>query len=223
MRSSRLRPSFREEQAFVRAGLTIIAGVDEAGRGPLAGPVVAGAVVLPQHLYQGPDNPGAESPWRRINDSKALTARQRNVSHILITEHAAAWGVGIVDAAAIDTMGIARATRLAMRQAIAMLQLQPQALLVDAVNLAEIGLPCRAIIKGDAKCYSIAAASIVAKVTRDQLMRELDQRHPGYGFARHKGYGTREHLQRLRELGPSPVHRRTFMPLRQALPGFESA
>ena len=213
----RTRPTFREELALRMQGYRFVAGVDEVGRGPLAGPVVAAAVVLPdawlerglarRRKFKG-------TLWRTINDSKQLSALQREALYPEIVGSAVAYGVGIVPVETIDRIGIAPATRLAMIQAISAMAQRPDALIVDALDLTEqAGLPCRAIIDGDALCGTVAAASIVAKVTRDQLMRDMDRRYPGYGFAEHKGYATAEHLRRLRSLGPCVEHRRSFAPV----------
>ncbi|MEE9286339.1 MAG: ribonuclease HII [Dehalococcoidia bacterium] len=214
-------PTFVEERAFKKQGLALVAGVDEAGRGPLAGPVVAAAVILPEGWLLGSNGRRRRERVRRpeslLNDSKQLTPRQRAMLFDLIASRAVAYGVGLVPAGQIDRMGIVPSTRLAMRRAVDCLARRPDALLVDYVDLSEIGLPCRAVVHGDARCGSIAAASVVAKVSRDRMMEAMDRRYPGYGFARHKGYGTREHLQRLRELGPCPIHRRTFGPVRDLL------
>ena len=207
-------PTFREERALAAQGYRAVAGVDEVGRGPLAGPVMAGAVVLPERWLRRPRRNGrGEDPRRYLRDSKTLSAAQRERLYDAITACAVAWAVGEASVEEIDRLGIVPATRLAMRRAIDALRPGPQALLVDAVDLSELRLPCRAIIDGDALCGSIAAASIVAKVARDRLMEDLDRRYPGYGFAEHKGYATREHLRLLRELGPCPIHRRTFAPV----------
>jgi len=184
-------------------GLVHIAGVDEAGRGPLAGPVVAAAVMLPA---------GCRLPG--LADSKRLTARQRERLFGMIQRKALCLGIGMAEADTVDRINVLRATHLAMQEAISQLAPPPEVLLVDGRGLPDAPAPQRAVVGGDRLCGSIAAASIVAKVTRDRLMVEIDARHPGYGFARHKGYGTREHLCRLRELGPCPVHRVTFAPLR---------
>ncbi len=187
-------------------GHRAVAGVDEAGRGPLAGPVVAGAVVLPVD---------ASLPWLAgVRDSKQLTAKQRETLFSHMRESGIGWSAGVVSSEDVDALGIVPATREAMLRAIRGLPEPPGFLLIDAVKLPESGLPFKAIIKGDRKCLSIAAASIVAKVTRDRLMTEEDARHPGYGFAAHKGYPTPAHLARLRSLGPCPIHRRSFAPVR---------
>ncbi len=200
-------PTQQEEQLALQKGYKLIAGIDEVGRGPLAGPVVAAAVIL---------SPRADVPWLGdLRDSKQLTAKKREVLHKQILAEAPAVGVGISSSLSIDTYGIVKATKMAMVQAVENLPFPPGFLLIDAVHLDEAGIPYKAIIHGDALCCSIAAASIVAKVTRDWLMAKLDETYPGYGFAKHKGYGTREHLDCLERLGPSPIHRRCFAPLRQ--------
>lgn len=177
-----------------------ICGIDEVGRGPLAGPVVAGAVILPkdeQILY--------------LNDSKKLSEKKRNELYDVIMEKAVATGIGIVSPARIDEINILQATYEAMRMAIANLSVRPDILLNDAVTIPDVEIPQVPIIKGDAKSVSIAAASILAKVTRDRLMVEYDQVLPGYDFASNKGYGTKAHIAGLKELGPSPIHRATFI------------
>ena len=177
-----------------------ICGIDEAGRGPLAGPVVAGAVILPKDkdiLY--------------VNDSKKLSEKCREELYVQIMEEALAASVGIVDNEVIDDINILQATYEAMRQAVASLKVAPQALLNDAVIIPGINLPQEKIIKGDAKSISIASASIIAKVTRDHMMDEYDKIYPEYGFAKHKGYGTAQHVEALRKYGPCPIHRMSFI------------
>jgi ribonuclease HII len=221
------RPTFDEEDVLKRQGYVLVAGVDEVGRGPLAGPVVAAAVVLPDD-WSPPPRPsrrrkGGKAPRRKpdlealLNDSKLVTRLRREALYQLITARAVSYGVAFSSREAVDDLGIVGATRQAMRQAVAALKPQPNAILVDAIDLSEAGLPCRWLYHGDALCVSIAAASIVAKVVRDRHMDEMDSQYPGYGFARHKGYGTREHVQRLRELGPCLIHRRSFAPVRELL------
>ena len=193
------RPTWRYEREAWKAGYRAVAGVDEAGRGCLAGPVVAAAVVL--------------DPSRRltgVDDSKRLTVRQRELHYGKILSLARAWGVGIVEASDIDRTDILAATRQAMGEAIRALREPADFLLTDAVALAGCGAPARPLIGGDRRSLSIAAASILAKVTRDRRMVEADGEFPGYGFARHKGYGTRDHLEAIRRNGPCPLHRRTF-------------
>ena len=182
------------------ASCSYICGIDEVGRGPLAGPVVAGAVILPKDhtiLY--------------LNDSKKLSEKKRELLYDEIMEHAVATGIGMVGPARIDEINILQATYEAMRMAIENLKIKPDVLLNDAVTIPEVEIPQVPIIKGDAKSISIAAASIIAKVTRGRLMKECDQVSPGYDFAGNKGYGTKAHLEGLRRLGPSPIHRRTFI------------
>ena len=202
-------PDLIHEGLWWSQGLVRVAGVDEAGRGPWAGPVVAGAVVLP------PD-PAVALALAGVRDSKQLSPRQRERLFAVIQEAAVSWAPGVVPSEEIDRLGIVPATRLAMRQAVDALGAHPQALLVDAVRLPAIPLPQHSLIHGDALCLSIAAASIVAKVTRDWLMVDMDSLYPGYGFARHKGYGTPRHALALRELGPCPIHRRSFAPVARA-------
>ena len=205
-----LAPTYHEEAALLEDGYTVIAGVDEAGRGSLAGPVVAGAVVLPIH---------PTGDWTAgINDSKRLTPHRREAAlRQMQGMPEIATGVGIASAAEIDDMGIILATRAAMARAIDALPIQPDFLLLDAIVLPDVDMPQRSIIKGDAKCLTIAAASIVAKVTRDALMREMDKEYPEYGFARHKGYATRQHLDALENIGPCEIHRCTFAPVRRII------
>ncbi|MCB8985617.1 MAG: ribonuclease HII [Ardenticatenaceae bacterium] len=189
-----------------------IAGLDEAGRGALAGPVVAAAVILPL------DNPEALEALREVNDSKQLTAKKRELLFGLITQHALAYGVGLEPAEVIDAIGILPATKQAMCTAVAQLTPGAEYLLIDGrIRLKTLPLPQQAIIRGDALSLSIAAASILAKVTRDRLMIALDPDFLPYGFARHKGYGTAMHLKALAKLGPTPHHRYSFAPLRQKL------
>ena len=183
-------------------GFLYIAGIDEAGRGPLAGPVVAGAVILP---------PEEDLVLPGVNDSKKLTHLQRARLLEEIKEKALAWAVGIADVETIDRMNILEATKLAMQQAVEKLDPAPQILLIDALRLPRLKQPQRAIIKGDALSVSIAAASIVAKETRDAMMIALDTVYPEYGFASNKGYGSAKHIEAIRQYGPSPVHRRTFI------------
>ena len=179
---------------------TLICGIDEAGRGPLAGPVTAGAVILPkdcQILY--------------LNDSKKLSEKRREELFLEIKEKAVSWCVGTASPARIDEINILQATFLAMRRAVAQLKLQPDFALVDGNRDPQLALPTQTVIGGDGKSASIAAASILAKVSRDDYMLELDQKYPEYGFAVHKGYGTRRHYDALRTFGPSPIHRQSFL------------
>ena len=210
-------PSLEEETALLSQGYSFIAGVDEAGRGSLAGPVVAAAVILPI----GDLAPYHFSPaeclecFAGVRDSKQVTARERERLYDVVMQHALAVGVGIGPVEMIDERNILQATKYAMRDAIAQLTTPPQALLLDAIHLPDLELLQRSIIKGDALCLSIAAASIIAKVTRDRMMVQLHKLFPAYGFAKHKGYGTEEHLIALREHGASPHHRRSFAPVRE--------
>lgn len=190
---------YRFERAAWRDGLRRVAGVDEAGRGPLAGPVVAAAVIL---------DPGR--PIRGLDDSKLLTPARRDRLFERIFECARGVSTGVVGPGTIDRVNILRATHLAMEQALAGLALRPQLVLIDALELGALGCPQRSLVRGDRRSASIAAASIVAKVTRDRLMLDADRAFPQYGFARHKGYPTPEHLAALRRFGPCPIHRRTF-------------
>lgn len=177
-----------------------ICGIDEAGRGPLAGPVVAGAVILP-----------ADCEILYLNDSKKLSAAKREQLYDEIMEKAIAVGVGMASPARIDEINILQATYEAMRTAVSELGVKPDILLNDAVTIPGIEIRQVPIIKGDAKSVSIAAASIIAKVTRDRLMIQYEEVLPGYGFAKHKGYGSKEHIEAIRKLGPTPIHRRTFI------------
>ena len=202
------RPSYREESALIEAGYTFVAGLDEVGRGPLAGPVVAGAAMLPA-------NPRGR--WvRLIRDSKQLTPAQREEAADILKEKALSMSTGVATHEEIDRIGIVAATNLAMARAINALPLQPQFLLLDAFPLPDVDIPQKAIVRGDALCLSIAAASIIAKVERDRVMVENDGRYPGYGFASHKGYASSYHLEALRDRGPSPIHRHSFAPVRLA-------
>jgi ribonuclease HII len=204
-------PTFAEEAALHSQGYHLIAGIDEAGRGPLAGPVVAGAVVLPG---------GFSPPWlTAVRDSKQLTPRRRDMLFSCIQEAGIAWASGVVAPQEVDSLGIVAATRKAMLLAVQHLPARPGFLLIDALPLPQSGTPFKAIVKGDQLCLSIAAASIVAKVTRDRIMVEEDVRYPGYAFAVHKGYPTRAHLEHLQRLGPCPIHRRSFAPVRALLDG----
>jgi len=196
--------------ALLEQGYSFIAGLDEAGRGCLAGPVVAAAVILPLQ-----DCDETMTRLAGVNDSKQLTAEQRAHLYDVIMQYAIAVGVGMGSVALIDERNILNATKQAMRQALAQLRVSPQALLLDAIQLPGVTLPQRSIIKGDSLCLSIAAASIVAKVTRDRLMIQLHEEYPHYGFAQHKGYGTVAHLEALRVHGVCPHHRRSFSPVRE--------
>lgn len=180
--------------------LSYICGIDEAGRGPLAGPVVAGAVILPK-----------DHPILYLNDSKKLSPKKREMLYNEIMAEAVAVGVGISDSERIDEINILQATYEAMREAVSKLSVRPEVLLNDAVTIPDVDILQVPIIKGDAKSISIAAASIIAKVTRDRMMEEYDKIYPEYGFAAHKGYGTKVHIEALKKYGASPIHRRTFI------------
>lgn len=206
---------FAFERELLLQGVTRIAGVDEAGRGPLAGPVVAAAVMLPERwLVEGlpPELTG-------LNDSKQLTEKQRERFFDTLT----AWGdvrfaIAQMDAARVDEINILQATHRAMNDALAQLQPVPQHALVDGTRVKTLRFPQTPIVKGDSRSYTIAAASVLAKVARDRLMLAYHQRWPAYGFADHKGYGTPQHLAAIAEHGPCPIHRRSFAPLRQPEP-----
>jgi ribonuclease HII len=200
-------PTLREENALLKIGHTTIAGLDEAGRGAWAGPVAAGAVILPL------SDPALLDKLRGVTDSKLCTPRQRETYYDQICQVALSWSVALVPAWRIDQLGIVPSTRLAMAQALADLAPGPDALLIDALKLPGIALPQRSMAKGDLKSLTIAAASILAKVTRDRAMIAFGEQHPGYGFARHKGYGTPQHRQALQSLGPLAIHRWTFAPV----------
>ena len=189
------------EKGFFNRGIHFIAGIDEAGRGPLAGPVVVASVILePNSMIEG------------INDSKKISENKREKLYDIITKEAISYGVGIVTQDEIDEINILQATKKGLTMAIQQMETKPNLILVDALNgIDTLGIPYQSIIKGDAKCYSISAASIIAKVTRDRIMREWDKVYPEYGFASHKGYGTAKHIAAIKEYGPCPLHRRSFI------------
>lgn len=193
------------ERLAYQEGASFIAGVDEVGRGPLAGPVVAAAVILPKNIED-----------LGFDDSKKLSASKREDIYRLIQEKAIAIGIGIVDADIIDKVNIYQASRLAMQQAVSELKIQPDYLLIDAMKI-DVNTPQIGIIKGDAKSISIAAASIVAKQVRDQMMQEFDELYPGYDFSNNAGYGTPKHLEGLKSKGICPIHRKTFAPIKDYL------
>ena len=200
-------PTLEEEMALLSQGYSFIAGVDEAGRGCLAGPVVAAAVILPL-------NEEIATLLTGVRDSKQMTALARERLFAVIQQHALAVAVGVGSVELIDRRNILQATKQAMKDALAQLSPAPQALLLDALYLRDISLPQRSLIKGDARCLSIAAASVIAKVTRDRLMLQLHQEYPAYGFDQHKGYGTPAHLAALQEHGATEHHRQSFAPVR---------
>lgn len=193
------------ERYFWERGTHYIAGIDEVGRGPLAGPVVAAAVILPNDF-----------DVLEINDSKQLSSAKRELLFDQINESALAIGIGIKDHQVIDEVNIYEATKLAMIEAIQQLPQQPEQLLIDAMHLP-VSIPQESFIKGDAKSLSIAAASIVAKVTRDRMMADYDELYPGYGFSKNAGYGTKVHLEGLEKYGACPIHRKTFAPVKNLL------
>lgn len=188
------------EESLRSAGYSVLCGIDEAGRGPLAGPVCAAACVLPDGLV-----------LEGLNDSKKLSEKRREALYDRITAEALAWAVCLVDEKTIDEINILQATFHAMRGAVSKLGLSPDLCLVDGNRDPGLGLPTKTVVKGDATCASVAAASILAKVTRDRLMVELDAQYPGYGFAIHKGYGTKAHYAAINALGLSPIHRCSFL------------
>jgi ribonuclease HII len=207
-------PTLNEEMALFEQGYCFVAGIDEAGRGCLAGPVVAAAVMLPLPL---PDALAAQLTG--VRDSKQVTAQAREKLYMPIMACALSVGVGIGSVELIDERNILQATKWAMRFAFTQLTPSPQALLLDAVHLPDISIPQRSIIKGDTLCLSIAAASIIAKVTRDRLMLQMHDQYPAYGFDQHKGYGTAAHLAALQQHGVTPIHRRSFAPIRELVYG----
>lgn len=200
-----------EREALAVDGVVRVAGIDEAGRGPLAGPVVAAAVVLPRAWADS----GMPDELARLNDSKQVSEKQRVRLYEFLSKHEEIdSAVAILDASVIDEINILRATHRAMNEALAGLPEPADHALVDGLRVDSLTVAQTAIVKGDSRSFSIAAASILAKVTRDRLMVEYDAEYPGYGFAKHKGYGTKEHLSALAELGPCPIHRRSFAPVR---------
>jgi ribonuclease HII len=204
-------PTLVEEMALFEQGYCFVAGLDEAGRGCLAGPVVAAAVILPLT----PRDTDIMTRLAGVNDSKQLSAAMRERLYEVIMQCVTSVGIGIGSVEVIDERNILQATKHAMRLALKQLSPFPQALLLDALLLPDISLPQRSIIKGDARCLSIAAASILAKVTRDRLMVQLHVQYPEYGFNQHKGYGTPAHLAALHQHGATPHHRRSFAPVRE--------
>lgn len=188
------------EDEYLSAGIQLICGVDEAGRGPLAGPVCAAAVILPPHF----DLPG-------LNDSKKLTDKRRRELFPLIKDAAIAYGIGFASHEEVDSINILQATYLAMERAIAQLSISPEHLLIDGNRAKDFGIPTRTVVKGDSLSASIAAASVLAKVSRDDLMLQAAEKYPRYGFEIHKGYGTKAHYEALSSFGPSPIHRKTFL------------
>lgn len=191
----------KEENKLYNENIKYICGIDEAGRGPLAGPVVVGAVILPENSF-----------IEGVNDSKKVSEKKREKLYDLITEEAIAYSVGIVDQKTIDEINILNATKLGVKRALEALRQKPEIIMVDALNnMDTLGIPYISVVKGDTKNYCIAAASIIAKVTRDRMMREWDEVYPIYGFSKHKGYGTAEHIRIIKENGPCPLHRKSFI------------
>lgn len=189
------------DKSYFKEGYNYICGIDEAGRGPLAGPVVVAAVIMPK-----------DSMIEGVNDSKKVSEKKREKLYELIIEEAISYSVGIVDQNEIDRINILNATKAGLTEAVRTLKVKPELILVDALtNIDTCGVPYQSIIKGDAKSYSIAAASIIAKVTRDRIMREWDKVYPQYGFEKHKGYGTAAHISAIKENGLCPLHRLSFV------------
>ena len=188
------------EDSFFNKGVVTICGVDEAGRGPLAGPVCAAAVILPANL----EIPG-------LTDSKKLSDKRRRELYPVIMEQAISYGIGLASHEEIDEINILQATFLAMERALAQLKVKPDLALIDGNRQKDFGVPVQTVVKGDSLSASIAAASVLAKVTRDDIMLSMAEEHPGYGFEIHKGYGTKAHYEALRQLGASPIHRMTFL------------
>lgn len=198
-------PSLLYEEEKQREGYRVIAGIDEAGRGPLAGPVSAAAVILPEAFTH-----------ELLNDSKKLTEKRREeVYDDLTGEAGVIWAVSFAEVEEIDEINILKATHAAMARSVARLSVEPDFCLIDGLSVPGFPFVSEGIVKGDGKSFSIAAASIIAKVSRDRLMLEYAERYPEYGFERHKGYGTRQHLEALREYGPCPIHRKSFAPVAQ--------
>jgi ribonuclease HII len=211
-RNSRYRyepPTLVRENALISQGYKLIAGIDEVGRGALAGPVVAAAVILPQSTDY--------ARLRDVRDSKEISPVKRDLLYGLIVDEAFSIGVGITSSQIIDSMNILNATKLAMRQAIEQLACLPDFILIDGMTIPRLNIRQEGIVDGDKLCLSIACASIIAKVTRDRIMADLDAVYPNYGLARHKGYGTRHHLDCLNQYGPSPIHRFSFAPVRETI------
>ena len=197
----RLNNLKEEERKIYANKVEYICGIDEAGRGHLAGPVVVGAVIMPKDSF-----------IEGINDSKKISENKREKLYDIITKEAISYSVGIISQNTIDEINILNATKLGVKKALEGLDVRPDTILIDALKgMDTLGIPYMSIIKGDAKCYSIAAASIIAKVTRDRLMRQWDEVYPDYGFSKHKGYGTKEHIEKIKKFGPCLLHRKSFI------------
>lgn len=202
-----MKCGLKHERALRQGGCSRVAGIDEAGRGPLAGPVVAAAVMLPEKFRH-----------RVLTDSKKLSPEQRDEIFAELTgREEIVWAVAVVDVVEIDRINILRAAHQAMRRAVEALPVPPEHVLIDGLPVRPFPIAQTALVGGDGRSFSIAAASVIAKVTRDRIMIEMEACHPGYGFAQHKGYGTELHLDRLRANGPCPIHRKSFLPVQQAL------
>ena len=197
----RLKNLKKYEEKLRKKGFKYICGIDEAGRGPLAGPVVVASVIMPENsMIEG------------VNDSKKVSEKKREKLYDLILDEAISYGIGIVGQDEIDEINILNATKKGLTMSLQELTQKPDLIIVDALSkINTLGIPYESIIKGDAKCYSISAASIIAKVTRDRIMREWDKIYPQYGFINHKGYGTAKHIEAIKEYGPCPIHRRSFI------------
>ena len=196
----RLMKLKQADKEFFDMGMNYVCGIDEAGRGPLAGPVVVASVIMPK-----------DSMIEWVNDSKKVTEKRREILYEKILEEAISYGIAVIDQEEIDDINILQATKKGLTQAVTSMKIKPDVILVDALTgIDTLGIPYKSIIKGDANSYSIAAASILAKVTRDRIMREWDKIYPEYGFEGHKGYGTAKHIQAIREKGLCPIHRKTF-------------
>lgn len=197
----RLKELKKIELEYHKQGIKYIAGIDEAGRGPLAGPVVVGCVIMPEDSF-----------IEGVNDSKKVSEKKREKLYDEIINNAISWSVAVIGWHEIDELNILNATKKGVTECINNLETKPELILVDALQgIDTCNIPYVSMVKGDAKCYSISAASILAKVTRDRIMREWDEVYPQYGFAKHKGYGTKSHIEALKEYGPCPIHRKTFI------------
>lgn len=208
--------NFSEEQTIFNQGYNLLGGIDEAGRGPLAGPVVAACVLMPRDFVASA-GAGLNPSLQLVNDSKKLSAKKREEAFEIIKNNFSV-GVGICDHIAIDRINILQASFLAMKKAVGALKRKPDFIILDGkFPIPNISVKQKAVIRGDSLVFSIAAASIIAKVTRDRIMMEMHEKYPEYGFDRHKGYGTKLHLERLKEFGPCPIHRKSFGPMKKLI------